>query len=257
MASIHPTAIVSPRAQLGEGVEIGPYCTVGPDVTLGEGTRLISHVVVDGFTTVGRHCVIFPFASVGMQTQDLKFKGGRPGTVIGDHTTLREGVTVHAATADGDLTRVGSHCHIMAYAHIAHDCVVGDHVIIANAGTLAGHVIVEDRAIVGGLCGIHQFVRLGRNCIIGGCTKITQDVPPFMIADGNPPRVPGINAVGLKRAGYPEEVQQALKQAHRLIYRSGLNTSAALERIERELPKFPEIEHLVAFIRSSERGITK
>lgn len=257
MPEIHPSAIVSPRAQLGEGVSIGPYCTVGPDVIIGEGTRLISHVVVDGFTQIGRNCVLFPFASVGLQTQDLKFKGGRPGTIIGDNTTIREGVTIHAATADGDFTRVGSHCHIMAYAHIAHDCIVGNHVIIANVGSLAGHVVVEDRVLVGGLTGIHQFVRLGKHCIIGGCSKITQDVPPFMMAEGNPPRVPGINAVGLKRAGFSDEVQHAIKQAYRLLYRSELNTTMALERIERELPRLPEIEHLVAFIRASERGIVK
>ncbi len=257
MADIHPTAIVAPQAQLGDRVSIGPFCTVGPEVTIGEGTRLISHVVVDGFTRIGAGCTFFPFASVGLQTQDLKFKGGKPGTVIGDHTTLRECVTVHAATADGDLTRIGSHCHIMAYAHIAHDCVVGDHVIIANVGTLAGHVIVEDRVLVGGLSGIHQFVRLGRHAIIGGCTKITQDVPPYMMADGNPPRVPGINALGIKRAGLSETSQQALKQAHRLLYRSELNTRDALDRIEREIPQTPEILHLVQFIRASERGILK
>lgn len=257
MPDIHPTAIVAPQARLGERVTIGPFCTVGPDVTIGDGTRLISHVVVDGFTRIGSGCTFFPFASVGLQTQDLKFKGGRPGTIIGDQTTLRECVTVHAATADGDFTRVGSNCHIMAYAHIAHDCQVGNHVIIANVGTLAGHVIVEDRVLVGGLSGIHQFVRLGKHCIVGGCTKITQDVPPFMMADGNPPRVPGINALGLKRAGFSEEAQHALKQAHRLLYRSDLITRTALERIEQEIPSTPEIQHLVQFIRASERGIVK
>ena len=257
MADIHPLAVVSPQARLGDRVVIGPFCTVGPDVTIGEGTRLISHVAVDGYTQVGAGCTFFPFASVGLQTQDLKFKGGRPGTVIGDGTTLRECVTVHAATADGDFTRVGSNCHIMAYSHIAHDCIVGNHVIIANAGTLAGHVIVEDRVLVGGLSGVHQFVRLGRQSIIGGCSKITQDVPPYMMVDGNPPRVPGVNLLGLKRAGLSEEAQQALKQAHRLLYRSELGTRAALDRIAGEIPASPEIEHLLAFIRASERGIVK
>ncbi|HMP76738.1 MAG TPA: acyl-ACP--UDP-N-acetylglucosamine O-acyltransferase [Kiritimatiellia bacterium] len=257
MADIHPLAVVSPEARLGDRVVIGPFCCVGPDVTLGAGTRLISHVVVDGCTQVGSGCTFFPFASVGMQTQDLKFKGGRPGTIIGDNTTLRESVTVHAATADGDFTRVGSNCHIMAYSHIAHDCVVGDQVIIANAGTLAGHVIVEDRVLVGGLSGIHQFVRLGRQCIIGGCSKITQDVPPYMMVDGNPPRVPGVNLLGLKRAGLSEETQQALKQAHRLLYRSELGTRAALDRIEQEVKTSPELQHLLAFVRASERGIVK
>jgi UDP-N-acetylglucosamine acyltransferase len=257
MVDIHPTAIVAPQAELGVHVSIGPFCTVGPEVTIGDGTRLISHVVVDGFTRIGAGCTLYPFASVGLQTQDLKFRGGRPGTIVGDYTTLRECVTVHAATADGKFTRIGSHCHIMAYAHIAHDCVVGDRVIIANVGTLAGHVIVEDRVLIGGLSGIHQFVRLGRLCIVGGCTKITQDVPPFMMADGNPARVPTINSVGIKRAGVNEASQKALKLAHRLLYRSNLNTRDALDRIEREVEQTPEIQHLVQFIRSSERGIIK
>lgn len=257
MSEIHPTAIVSPNAKLGDQVVIGPFCFVGPDVTLGDNTRLISHVVVDGFTQLGAGCTVFPFASVGLQTQDLKYKGGRPGVSIGDNTTIRESVTINAATADGDVTRVGSHCHIMAYAHIAHDCVVGNHVIIANVGTLAGHVTVEDRVILGGLSAVHQFVRLGRNCIIGGCAKVVQDVPPFVMADGNPLRVPGLNSVGLTRAGVSEESQKALKLAHRLLYRSELGTRDALARIEAEVPQTSEVQHLVRFIRSSERGIVK
>ncbi len=257
MAEIHPTAIVSPEAHLGDQVVIGPFCYVGPQVTLGDRTRLISHVVVDGFTRLGAGCTVFPFASVGLQTQDLKYKGGKPGVIIGDNTTIRESVTINAATADGDFTRVGSNCHIMAYAHIAHDCVVGNHVIIANVGTLAGHVIVEDRVILGGLSAVHQFARLGRNCIIGGCTKVVQDVPPFVMADGNPIRVPGLNSVGLSRAGVPEESQKALKQAHRLLYRSELGTRDALARIEVEVAQTDEVRHLLQFIRSSERGIVK
>lgn len=257
MPDIHPTAIVAPGAQLGERVVIGPFCSVGPRVRLGDGTRLVSHVVIDGLTQIGAGCTIFPFASIGLQTQDLKFAGGQPGTTIGDHTTVRESVTINAATADGHFTRVGSHCHIMAYAHIAHDCIVGDHVIIANVGTLAGHVIVEDRVILGGLSAVHQFTRLGRNCIVGGCSKVVQDVPPFMMADGNPLRVPGLNSVGLSRAGISEESQKALKQAHRLLYRSGLGTRDALKRIEEEVPQTPEVQHLVQFIRASERGIVK
>ncbi|MCZ7591352.1 MAG: acyl-ACP--UDP-N-acetylglucosamine O-acyltransferase [Kiritimatiellae bacterium] len=257
MPEIHPTAVVSSEAELGENVVIGPFCSVGPQVTLGDGARLVSHVVVDGFTKLGAGCTIFPFASVGLQTQDLKYAGGRPGVIIGDHTTLRESVTVNAATADGDFTRIGSHCHIMAYAHIAHDCIVGDRVIIANVGTLAGHVILEDRVILGGLSAVHQFTRLGRNCIVGGCAKVVQDVPPFMMADGNPLRVPGLNAVGLSRAGVSEDSQKALKQAHRLLYRSDLGTRDACARIESEVPQTAEVQHLLQFIRSSERGIVK
>jgi UDP-N-acetylglucosamine acyltransferase len=257
MPNIHPTALVAAGAELGAEVEVGPYCTVGPHVKLGDGTRLISHVVVDGWTTLGARCTVWPFASVGLQTQDLKFKGGVSRTEVGDGTTLREYVTIHAATSEGDATRVGSNCHIMAYAHVAHDCIVGNRVIIANASQLAGHVILEDQVIVGGICGVHQFVRLGRLCILGGCTKATQDVPPFMMADGNPVAVPSINKVGLQRAGVDEESQRAIKLAHRLLYRSELGTRDALLRIEAEVNQTPEVQYLMAFVRASARGIVK
>lgn len=257
MGAIHATAIVAAGAQIGEGVDIGPFCTVGPHVALGAGTRLVSHVVVDGWTRLGEGCTVFPFASVGMQTQDLKYKGGAPRVEIGDHTTLREYVTVNAATGDGDVTIIGSHCHIMAYAHIAHDCRVGSRVIMANAATLAGHVTVEDQAILGGLSAIHQFTRVGRLSIIGGCSKVTQDVPPFMMADGHPLKVAAINSIGLKRAGISDDGQRVLKAAHRLLYRTELATSKALERIEQELEHTPELLHLLAFVRSAERGIVK
>lgn len=257
MGRIHPSAIVAPGAELGADVEIGPFCTVGPHVVLGTGTRLISHVAVDGWTRLGEGCTVFPFASIGLQTQDLKFRGGAPRTEIGSHTTIRESVTIHAATLDGDVTRVGSHCHIMAYAHIAHDCTVGDRVIMANVATLAGHVTVEERAILGGLSAVHQFVRVGRLSITGGCTKVTQDIPPFMMADGNPATVPAINSIGLKRAGVSEGSQRAIKLAHRFLYRQDLTTRQALETIEREVEPTDEIRQLLDFIRSSERGIAK
>ena len=221
MSKIHPTAIVDPAAELGEGVEIGPYCVIGPHVTLGAGTRLMSHVVVDGWTTIGTHCTIFPFASIGQQTQDLKFKGGNSRVEIGDKTTIREYVTVNAATNDGDVTTVGSGCHIMAYAHIAHDCHVGNGVIMGNCATLAGHIMIEDEASISGLCGVHQFVRIGRMSYIGGCSKLTQDLPPFMMADGNPLEVPTINSVGLKRRGVPEVVEGLIKKAHRISLSRG------------------------------------
>ena len=258
MARIHPSAIVAEGAVLGEGVEIGPYCTVGPQVRLGAGTRLISHVVVDGCTSLGAGCTVFPFACLGSQTQDLKYKGGTPRVEIGDQTTLREYVTVNAATFDGGVTKVGSGCHIMAYSHIAHDCVVGDKVIIANCGTLAGHVVIHDQAIIGGLTAIHQFVRIGRLSITGGCSKVVQDVPPFMMADGNPLAVQSINIVGLKRAGFSEELQSAVKRAFKIIYRENLNTSQAVKRLEEEFPEMNEVSQaLCEFLKSTERGITR
>lgn len=256
MARIHPSAIVAEGARLADEVEVGPFCTVGPDVEIGAGTRLISHCVVDGHTRIGAGCTLYPFCSVGLRTQDLKFRGGAPRTEIGDRTTIRECATIHAATADGDLTRVGSDCLIMAYAHVAHDCLVGNRVIMANVATLAGHVVVEDQAIVGGLAAVHQFVRIGRLAILGGCTKIVKDVPPFMTADGNPAEVRMINKLGLERAGFMADAQAAVKQAFRILYREGLTTSRAVERIDAELSGSPEVQELLCFVRGSQRGIT-
>jgi len=257
MARIHPTAVVDPSAALDDDVEVGPYCVIGAHVRVGGGTRVHAHAVLDGHTTLGRSCTVFPFACIGTQTQDLKYRGGTAYVEIGAETTLREYVTVHAATDEGGVTRVGDRCHIMAYAHVAHDCVIGNDVILANCGTLGGHVVVEDQAILGGLSGVHQFVRIGRLSIIGGCSKVTQDVPPFMMADGNPLQVHAINAIGLKRKNVPVDTQRALKQAHKILYREDLTTRRALERMASEVEPSDEIRHLVEFIKASERGITK
>jgi len=257
MITIHSSAVVHSRAEIGADCEIGPYCVVGEHVVLGDGCRLHSHVVVDGRTRLGRVNEIFPFASIGLKTQDLKWKEGSTFTEIGDHNTFREYVTVHSATGDGEVTRVGSHNHLLAYCHIAHNVTVGDQVIISNVGTLAGHVTVEDYAVIGGLAAIHQFCRIGKMSIIGGCSKVVQDVPPFMLADGNPAVTKTINKVGLDRNGVAEETQTALKQAYKILFREGLTVSNALTRIETELPTLPEILHLVKFVRASERGISK
>lgn len=256
MPRIHPSSIVADGARIADDVEIGPFSTVGPHVELGAGTRLISHCAVDGHTRVGQGCTFYPFSSVGLRTQDLKYRGGAPRTEIGDRTVVRESATIHAATSDGDVTRVGSDCLIMAYAHVAHDCTVGNRVIMANAATLAGHVVVEDQAILGGLAAVHQFVRIGRLSILGGCTKIIKDVPPFMTADGNPAEVRMINKLGLERAGFAPETQAAIKQAFRILYRENLTTSQSLDRIVAELPGVPEVDALVSFVRASQRGIT-
>lgn len=255
MSFLHPTALVDPGAELGADVEIGPYCIVGPNVRLGDGVRLLSHVVVAGHTTLGARCEAHPFASIGGKTQDLKYRGGAPRLEVGAGTVIRESATLNCATDDGGVTRVGSRCLMMAYSHVAHDCVVGDEVILANCVALAGHVTVEDQAILGGLSAVHQFVRVGRLSITGGCTKVIQDVPPYMMADGSPARIPSPNLTGLKRRGVGEAAQRQLKQAHRLLYREGLSTSQALARMERELDPGPEVNHLLEFIRGSERGI--
>ena len=255
--SIHPLAVVQPGAELGADVTIGPFCAVGPNVRLGDRVVLRSHVSVDGHATLGAGCEVWPFASIGGKTQDLKYKGGAPRLVIGDATVIRECATLNCATFDGGETRVGSKCLIMAYCHVAHDCVVGDRVIMANNATLAGHIVIEDDVILGGLTGVHQFVRIGRMSILGGFTKAVKDVPPYMMADGDPLKVYGPNKVGLERHGVAPEVQQALKEAYKIVYRTDLTTAAALARIEAEIAPSPEIRNFVEFIRKSERGISK
>jgi UDP-N-acetylglucosamine acyltransferase len=254
---IAPTAIIHPNAQIGAGCVIGPYCVIGENVTLGAGCHLHSHVVIDGYTTLGEDNEIFPFASIGLKTQDLKWKGGVTRTHIGSNNTFREYVTIHSATGDGEVTTVGSHNHILAYSHIAHNVTLGNHIIMSNVATLAGHIQVEDRVVIGGLAAVHQFCRVGTMAIIGGCSKVVQDVPPYMLADGNPAKTRTVNKVGLERNGVAEEAQTALKQAYRILFREGLTIPNALSRIETELPPLPEVCHLVAFVRQSERGLSK
>jgi UDP-N-acetylglucosamine acyltransferase len=254
---VHPSSIIHPGAQIGPECEIGPYCVLGENVVLGPGCRLHSHVVIDGWTTLGRANEIFPFASIGLKTQDLKWKGGVTRTEIGDFNTFREHVTVHSATGDGEATVIGSHNHMLAYSHVAHNVRLGNHVIMSNVATLAGHVLVEDYAVVGGLAAVHQFCRIGRMAIVGGCSKVVQDVPPYMLADGNPAETRTINKVGLERNGVSDDSQAALKQAFRILFREGLTVSNALARLEAELKPLPEIQHLIAFTRASERGISK
>jgi UDP-N-acetylglucosamine acyltransferase len=253
---IHPTAVIHSKAQIGADCEIGPYCVIGEHVELGPGCRLHSHVVIDGHTRLGQGNEIYPFASIGLKTQDLKWKGGLTRTEIGDHNTIRECVTIHSATGDGEATVIGSHNNLLANTHIAHNVVLGNRVIISMAG-IAGHVVVEDFALVGGMTGIHQFCRIGKMAIVGGCTRIPQDVAPFMLVEGNPAETRMVNKVGLERNGVSAEAQAALKQAHKILFREGLATSNALTRIEQELPPLPEILYLVQFVRTSERGVVK
>ena len=257
MTTIHSTAVIHPRAQLGAGCQIGPYCVIGEHVVLGDQCVLHPHVVIDGHTTLGRENEIFPGASIGLKTQDLKWKGGLTRTQIGDRNTFRECVTINSATSDGEVTTVGSHNHILAYSHIAHNVTLGSHIIMSNVGTLAGHVTIEDHAVIGGVVAIHQFCRVGTMSMIGGCSKVVQDVPPYMLADGNPAQTRTVNKVGLERRGVSEEAQAALKQAYKLLFREGLTISNALVKIEADLPPLPEIQHLLQFARTSERGLSK
>lgn len=254
---IHPSAVVHPKARIGSGCEIGPYCVIGEHVELGAECKLHSHVVIDGHTKLGARNEIFPFASIGLKTQDLKWKGGITRTEIGDDNTFREYVTIHSATSDGEVTTVGSNNHILAYCHLAHNVTLGNRIIMSNVATLAGHITVEDCAVIGGLAAVHQFCRIGKMAIIGGCSKVVQDVPPFMMADGNPASTRFVNKVGMERNGVSEEAQAALKTAYKILFREGLTIPNALEKIEKEFPNISEIKHLVQFIRGSERGIGK
>jgi UDP-N-acetylglucosamine acyltransferase len=253
---IDPTARVEKGVQLGEGVSIGAYAFVGAGVSLGDGTRLHHHASVEGNTVLGKSCEVFPFASIGARTQDLKFAGGSPGLRIGDRNTFREYVSVHCATADGDFTRIGSDNAILASSHVAHDCVLGSHIVLSNGVQLAGHVHVEDHVVIGGYGGVHQFCRLGEHAMLAACAKLVHDLPPFFIADGVPATVRAVNKVGLERRGAAPEVLARIKEIHRVLYRAGLNRTQALEQLAAHADAgTPEFSRMISFARSSRRGL--
>lgn len=254
---IHPTAIVDPGAEIGGDTVIGPYCIVEAGVVLGENCELQSHVTISGPVRIGARNRFYTHCSIGNQSQDLKYAGEPTHLEIGEDNSFREFVTAHRGTSPGGVTRIGSRGSFLAYTHIAHDCTVGDSVIFSNNGTLAGHVEVGNHAVIGGLTAVHQFCRIGRLALTGGCTKIVQDVPPYMIADGNPAVVRGINRVGMERHGFPDATMKQIKEAFRLIYRSKLNVKQAIEEIRNSIPPTPEIEELVEFLSSSQRGIIR
>jgi len=254
---IHSTAIVDSEAELGAGTIVGPYSIVGADVVLGENCWLQHHVTLAGPLRAGARNKFYAYCSIGQQTQDLKYRGEPTYLEISDENTFREFVTVNRSTTSEGKTRVGSRGNFLAYSHIGHDCQVGNEVVFSNNGTLAGHVQVGDNAVMGGLTAVHQFCRIGRFAITGGCSKIVQDVPPFMIADGNPAEIRGVNLVGLERKGFSPETVKWIKEAFRLIYRSKYNTRQALDAIRKELPQNLEIAQLVEFIEQSERGIIR
>ena len=254
---IHETAIIAPGAEIGPNVKIGPYSVIGEHVKIGEGTVIHPHVVITGRTTIGKNCEFFQGASIGEVPQDLKYKGEDTVTIIGDHVTIRECATVHRAVGEGNETRIGNNVLMMAYTHVAHNCIVGNNVIMSNVATLAGHVIVEDRAVIGGLTAVHQFTKIGRNCMCGGMSRISQDVPPFVIVAGNPAYVAGLNSVGISRAGIPMEVRRELKKAYKILYKRGLSLSDAIATMEQELDSYEEVEHFMRFLRTVERGICR
>ena len=257
---IHPTAVVDPSAKISDGVEIGAYSVIGPEVELGDDCMLTNHVSLAGPAKFGAGNSFYPFSSIGQRAQDLKYEGEPTYLEVGEGNTFRESVTVNRATERGDKTIIGSHNHFLAYSHIAHDCTIGDHTIFSNNGTVAGHVSVGDYVILGGLSAVHQFCRIGAHAMTGGCAKVVQDIPPFMIVDGNPARVRGVNAIGLQRRGFSEDDIRSLKEAYKFLYRKGSNLSqgvAALREKTDGAGQTQVVAELLAFIESSERGVTR
>ena len=255
--NIHPTAIVSSSAKLGKNVTIGPYAIIGDNVTIGQGTVVEAFGQVIGYTEVGANCHIFSYAVVGCIPQDLKYKGEKSFLVVGDNNRIREFVTINPGTEEGTRTVIGNNNLIMAYSHIAHDCVIGNNNILANGATLAGYVHIEDNGVIGGLVAIHQFCRIGRFSIVGGCSKVVQDIPPYSMCDGHPAVVRGLNLVGLRRAQFSSDVVRSLKSAFKIIFFENHPFDKAKEMIQKKFPQKQEIDTLLQFISSSQRGISK
>ncbi len=255
---ISPTAIISPDAQLEEGVEIGPYSIIGADVKIGKNTIIGPHTVIDKYTQIGEGCNIYHFCSIGAPPQDLKFGGEKTSVIIGNFNTIREYVSIHRGTsADIGMTIIGNNNLLMAYVHIAHNCILGSNIIISNSTGLAGHVHVEDQAIIGPLSGVHQFCRIGAHCMIGGASAVVKDVPPYTLAQGNHAKLFGLNIIGLKRRNFAEKNIKAITDAYRIIFRSSLLLDAAIKKVEGEVEALPEVLNFIKFIKESERGICR
>ncbi len=256
---IHPTAIVDPKAEIGEGVDVGPYCVIEKGVVIDQETKIGPHVVIREGTCIGKRCHIFQFASIGEVPQSTGYKGEKTLLQIGDENIIREFVTLHRGTVKGGgKTVIGNKNFFMAYSHVAHDCQIGNEVIMANAATLAGHIVIEDSAVIGGIVAVHQFCRVGTHAFIGGVSGVTLDIPPYMLASGSHVKLFGLNTVGLKRANFSEETLKALKKAYRIIFRSGLTLDKAMKRVgEDEISRTPEVQRLLYFIQHSKRGIAR
>ncbi|MDF1751665.1 MAG: acyl-ACP--UDP-N-acetylglucosamine O-acyltransferase [Verrucomicrobiales bacterium] len=252
---IHPTAVVDSKAELGADVKIGPYCVIYAGAKIGDGCWLQNHVTVEGPSEIGPKNKFYAYTSIGQQTQDLKYEAEPTYLKIGEGNTFREFCTVNRATSPNDYTIIGSHGNFLAYSHIGHDCIVGDHVIFSNNGTLGGHVIMGDHAILGGLTAVHQFCKIGAHVITGGCSKIVKDIPPFMMADGNPAKVRAHNAIGLQRRGFSDEAVASIKESFKILYRQNNTTTQALEKLEAIESRTAETQALIDFVKSSDRGI--
>ena len=257
-AHLHPTAVIDPQARLGAGVQVGPYAVIGAGVELGDGCRVGHHATLEGPSKIGPRNEFFPYAAIGFKTQDLKYKGEPTYLEIGEGNTFREFSTVHRGTGPDEITVIGNHNLFLAYSHIAHNCVVGNHTIFSNNATLAGHVTVGDHAVISGLSAVHQFCRIGAHAIIGGCAKIVQDVPPYLIADGNPANLRGVNHVGLERRGFSEGDIKALRRVYRILADKTLNFSQAVEKIEAsEDAANPHVRIVIEFLKTTQRGVIR
>lgn len=254
---IHATAIIDPDAIIHKNVIIGPYAVIGPNCEIGSGTEIGAHAVIRKNVTIGKNNRIYPHAVIGDDPQDLKYTGEYSTVTIGDGNLIREFCTIHRATGENLETRIGSYNMLQAYVHIAHNCTLGNHIIISSFAGLAGHVTVEDKAVIGGMAGLHQFVKIGSTAMVGAMTKIVQDICPYVIADGNPARVIGLNNVGLSRNHLQDELKKDLKKAYRIIFRQGLTLNDAIYKIEEEIRSTPETEHLLRFLRNCNRGLCR
>ncbi|MGO9613648.1 MAG: acyl-ACP--UDP-N-acetylglucosamine O-acyltransferase [Dissulfurispiraceae bacterium] len=255
---IHKTAVISKRAEIDEHVFVGPFCCIGEGVTVKKGSKLLSNVVIEGLTEIGNDCTIYPFTTIGLPPQDLKYKNEKTGLKIGENNIIREYTSIHRGSVGGDgLTEIGDSNFFMAYVHIAHNCKIGNSTVMANAATLAGHVVVEDFAVIGGIVAIHQFTRIGAYAMVGGFSGIGQDIPPYTMASGARAKLYGLNVIGLKRYGFSEETINILKRAYKILFREKRTLKDALKRIKSDLPETEALQHLVTFIEQNRRGICR
>ncbi|MBM4137558.1 MAG: acyl-ACP--UDP-N-acetylglucosamine O-acyltransferase [Nitrospira sp.] len=255
---IHASAIIHPEVTIEEGVFIGPFCIVGKDVHIKKGTRLLSNVIIEDNTEIGENCVVYPFTTIGLPPQDLKYKGEKTGVHIGNNNIIREYITIHRASVGGDgVTTIGDNNFLMAYVHIAHDCKIGSQIIMANAATLGGHVAVENCVVIGGLTAVHQFTRIGAYAMVGGFTGVAQDIPPYMMASGARAKLFGLNTIGLKRHGFTDSTINELKKAYKILFRGKRTMKDAIKKVQEDLPYTDEIKHIIEFIQKNKRGICR
>jgi UDP-N-acetylglucosamine acyltransferase len=255
---IHSTAVIHPKAEIDLDVSIGPFSIIGEGVRIKKGTKLVSNVIIEGETEIGENCIIYPFTSIGLPPQDVKYKGQKTGVKIGNNNIIREYITIHRASVGGDgITTIGNNNFLMAYVHIAHDCKIGNSVTMANVATLGGHILVEDYAYIGGLVAIHQFTRIGAYTMVGGFSGVNQDIPPYTMSSGAPAKLFGLNSIGLKRRGFPDQTISELKKAYKILFREKHTLKEAIKKVQEELPYTDEIKHLIDFMEMKKRGIIR